>query len=856
MVFKKLIFVFHFTYKIGPMNSYIGSYRKIFTITTTVLLLFDQLVFAQSTNNEAASQARKTFSVVRTSEAPKIDGYGDDTAWLNAQPVTDFIMYSPFNGNEPNFKTEVKVLYDDNALFICAKMYDPNPDSIFVELGKRDADNSLNADYFKVQISSFNDGINGEVFKVSASNVQSDSKERDNSGSFDNEDGEWDAVWDSKTRVTDSGWICEMKIPFSALRFSTKKDQVWGINFWREVRRRREQSTWNYVNRKRGSSINHLGQMTGLNDVEPPLRLSLTPYLSGYVEKASDDNSYATTYNGGMDLKVGLNESFTLDATLVPDFGQVQSDDYILNLTPYETQYNENRSFFTEGTELFSRGNIFYSRRIGGSPHLAGSVSDMTGTNEIVTENPSEVSLINATKISGRSQKGLGVGLFNGITNTTYVHLRDTVTGDERRVITEPLTNYNMVVFDQSLKNNSFVSLANTNVLRAAEKDANFYTADVTSLQSLLQTKSKLYSISGTASLSQKYFNDRDTDIGKSYNVSAGKTGGTFRAEYAMSLISDNYDPNDMGYLSKNNEMEQNITFSYNTFEPFGSFMNTKSWISYENERLYQPSAFTEESLSVGTFVLLMNYWSLRIEAEYLPRGENDYFEPRTSDFSRYYHRPRALGVGAGFDTDMSKRLYFNGSMAFINKWADFSQHDIEVAAMPVFKFTNHFSLYYEFYFSHEKNDIGYVETYADNNIVFGKRDVRTFENTISGSYAFTSLSSLTLRCRHYWSRADYDGTYYLLNDNGSLNNSAYSGTNDVNTNFLNIDMVYSWRFAPGSELSVVWKNAIAGYSSEIINNAFENFDDMLELTNMNSISLKILYYLDYQNLKRALSRK
>lgn len=838
------------------MVSLIGVYRKICQSVLFLLFISGQVLSGQNLEGGVVSFERKTFTVVRTSLVPKIDGYADDAVWAEAQPVTDFIMYTPFSGVKSKFNTEVRVVYNDNALFVCAQMFDPNPDSIFTELGKRDAEN-LNADFFSVQISSFDDGINGETFKVSASNVQSDSKERGESEDFHEQGGEWDAVWESKTRVTDEGWICEMKIPFSALRFSTKSNQVWGINFWREVRRVREVSSWNYVDKSTGTKINHLGQMMGMSDVEPPLRLSLVPYLSGYIEKVSDEKRYGTTYNGGLDLKVGLNESFTLDATLIPDFGQVQSDDHILNLTPYETQYNENRSFFTEGTELFSRGNIFYSRRVGGSPHLSESVYGNKEESEIIVENPSEITLINAAKISGRSQRGLGIGVFNGLTNPMYAHLRDTVTGEKRTINTEPLTNYNMFVLDQSLKNNSYISLANTNVWRAAKKDENFYTANVTSMQALLQTKSRLYSISGITSLSQKYYKDINTDIGKSYSFSAGKTGGAFRVEYEMDLITDNYDPNDMGYLDKNNEFEQEVEISYNTFEPKGHFMSTRVWLGYENSRLYSPSTFVGEAIEAGFFVVFMNYWSLNYQVSFIPRGENDYFEPRTTDFSKFYHSPEKLSMSLSYDTDMSKSLYLNGHFSYNKKQSDLSQYSYCFYLAPIIKISDRLSMSLSYHQSYQNNDIGFVDkTVIDSDVVFGKRDIRTSESTISGSYSFSSLSGLTLRYRHYWSRAAYDGNYFLLNDDGSLSDTAYPGTQDKNTNYMNIDMVYSWRFAPGSELSVVWKNSIEGNASEIDNNVFRNFNDMLDFPQTNSISLKILYYLDYQNIRRVLSSK
>ncbi|MCI0522330.1 MAG: carbohydrate binding family 9 domain-containing protein, partial [Bacteroidales bacterium] len=441
----------------------------------------------------------RKVNAVRSDQRIKADGMLDEEAWQLANVAGDFIMYNPYNGVASKYKTEVRVLYDDEALYIGAMMYDDSPDSIFTELGARD-DANINSDNFYVEISPFNDGLNGEVFKVTASGVQIDNK-LSTGESWEREDT-WDAVWESRTAILEDGWSAEIRIPYSALRFSKAAAQMWGINFWREVRRDRETSSWSFVTKEFGSTITHMGELEGLRDITPPLRLSLVPYVSGYIEKWSDETGVSTSYNGGLDLKLGLSESFTLDATLIPDFGQVQSDDHILNLTPYEVKYNENRPFFMEGTELFKRGNIFYSRRIGGVPHLYGDIDDQLIENEYVSENPAEVGLINATKISGRTSNGLGIGFFNAVTNNTYAEVKDTITGETRKILTEPLTNYNMIVFDQNLRNNSYVSLANTNVIRNAEKDENFYTANVSSFETLIKSKDQLFSVAATANLS------------------------------------------------------------------------------------------------------------------------------------------------------------------------------------------------------------------------------------------------------------------------------------------------------------------------------------------------------------------
>lgn len=789
----------------------------------------------------------KKMGAAKVDEAPRIDGFLDDEIWQRSELASDFIQYSPVNGEKSKYRTEVRVLYDNDALYIGAMMYDPNPDSIFTELGPRDSDNELNADRFSIDISPYNDGINGAQFKVSASGVQTDRPPR--SGGDHREGDTWDAVWESKTRITEEGWIVEMRIPYSALRFSRENEQTWGINFWREVRRTRELSSWNYVDREIGSSFNHLGELTGIRDIEPPLRLSVNPYLSAYLERY-DSEKPKTSFNGGLDLKYGINESFTLDATLVPDFGQIRSDDQVLNLSPYEVKYNENRPFFMEGTELFNKGGIFYSRRIGSRPQDFYNVYDRTAENEEIRYNPSEAALINATKLSGRTRGGLGIGVFNAMTRAMYAIVKDTITGNTREDMTGPFTNYSMLVIDQSLRNNSYISLVNTNVWRNAEKDEIFYTANVTGTDFRFQNSNRQYSISGQAAISQKYFSNNDSEFGHMFEIRAGKTGGQFRVQYNLEGSTGTYDPNDMGYLRRNNELTNQVDVSYNIYQPFWRILTQRTSLQYNYSMLFKPNVFTGSAIELSTNTTFRNYVSFMLRGEYKPLGEDDYYEPRIDGW--FYHRPEEANIMTWFSTNYNKRVSANIRINYTNIWSDFENFEYSVSMGPNFKFSDRFSLGYNFQLSRRVNDIGYASSDDElDEVYFGRRNNSTVENRIESSFIFNSESYLSLRLRHYWSRADYLDDYFILKPDGSLESIAYSDNHDYNYNAFNIDMVYTWRFAPGSELSLVWKHSIYSDSETIYYDFRENLKGMFESDKMNSISLKILYYLDYQNLRR-----
>lgn len=792
---------------------------------------------------------QKSITAFKIETPPFIDGKLDDQQWMDADIADNFIQYSPYNGSPSKYRTEVRVVYDNTAIYVGAMLYDPNPDSIYKELGERDSDYNLNADQFTIDICPYNDGINGATFKVSVSGVQSDRPPR--SGSDGNYMGDtWDAVWESKTSIVENGWIAEIKIPYSALRFPKEEVQTWGINFWREVRRNREQSSWNYVDRQIGSSFNHLGEMTQIKDIQPPLRLSLTPYVSGYVEQNHGESGVGFSYNGGLDLKYGINESFTLDATLVPDFGQVQSDDQVLNLSPYEVRYNEKRPFFMEGTELFNKGNIFYSRRIGSRPRAYYDAYDNLNDTEHVLFNPVESSLINATKVSGRTKSGLGIGVFNAMTSSMYATVEDTESGESRKVMTDPFTNYNMIVLDQSLKNHSYISLMNTNVWRNAENDENFYNANVTGTEFNIQDKTRHYSVSGQAALSQKYYKDADNDFGHSFQLQGGKTGGAFRAEYEIEASSDTYDHNDMGYMRRNNEFQNQLSVSYNIYQPFGKILNARNSLSYRHMMLYRPRVFTGSELNLNSNVTFVNHMTVFLRAEYKPEGEDDYYEPRVE--GRYYHRGKELGTSAWISSDRSKKVSANIRFSYNKIWSPYDQYQYSFSISPTFKISDRFSFDYEIEVRNRMNDIGYVDDDEEQELIyFGLRNNKTIENKFQSGFIFSANSYLSLRLRHYWSRADYMDQYYTLNDDGSLSEADHEENYDYNYNAWNIDVKYTWRFAPGSEMSVVWKNSIYSGSDQIFYDFSDNIRHMFDTGMSNSLSLKILYYLDWTYLQK-----
>ncbi|MGZ4048197.1 MAG: DUF5916 domain-containing protein, partial [Bacteroidia bacterium] len=728
-----------------------------------------------------------------------------------------------------------------------AMMYDDHADSILHELSPRD--NEANADLFGLILDTYNDDINGYGFFTTAAGVQIDARYSTNGQDFN-----WNAVWQSQVKINEKGWVAEYRIPYSALRFPKDSIQDWGVNFIRKVRRTREDDFWNEVNPEVSGFINQFGDLGGIADIQSPLRLSITPYIVGYAETHPSElgNGTEQTYslNGGMDIKYGINESFTLDMTLVPDFGQVQSDNKILNLSPFEVKYDENRPFFTEGTELFNKGGLFYSRRVGATPIDYDKPYDELNDGEKVKDNPTTTQLINATKLSGRTEGNLGVGVFNATTAATYATVIDTVTGAQRKIMTSPLTNYNVFVLDQALKNNSYISLINTNVTR----DGKAYDANVTGTAFKFADKKNKYDVDGTASVSQLYFSDSSKPVlGYAYNVYAGKISGKFQYYANANVKSDKYNPNDLGILFINNTIETNLHVSYNKYEPFWKINQYSLSGGVGYSRLFKPSFLWNFDVYGNAYVLFKSFLSTGGGFNFEPIKTYDHWEPRV--VGHYYVFPKDYLGNYWFSSDYRKRFALDGGITY-RYFEENNRYNIEFFIAPRFRVNNKLSFNYNFDRSFANDDIGFVHYDGSDVITFGRRNVLTITNTLNASYIFTNRMSLSLRVRHYWSKAEYK-EYYTLGDKGSLfEDSQYTGNSNVNFNAFNIDMVYSWQFLPGSEIDFVWKNAVYTQGDFIYQHFSDDIDKTFNSPQSNSFSIKVLYYLDYSMLKRRNKKK
>ena len=353
----------------------------------------------------SAAARREVGTAVRAVKAPVIDGREDDVVWKSAQPMSAFRQFDPGEDLEPAFRTEVRAAYDDHFLYVLVRAFDPHPDSITNLLSRRDVKTS--SDQIKIIIDAFRDGRTGVEMAVNPSGVK-----RDYSIYSDaTEDLSWDGVWDAGTTVDSLGWVAEFRVPFSQLRFSRKDEHEFGFGVWRDIARLNERDAWPVFRATNRTLISQLGVLRGIRGIAPARRLELLPYA---VTKSVPDVSVPiganhTELTGGLDIKAGLTPNITIDATINPDFGQVEADPAVLNLSAFEIRFDERRPFFQEGVGLYKCGGPcegpFYTRRIGRSPQLRASSAD-----------PAFTTILGAAKLTGRLDNGVAFGVVDAVT--------------------------------------------------------------------------------------------------------------------------------------------------------------------------------------------------------------------------------------------------------------------------------------------------------------------------------------------------------------------------------------------------------------------------------------------------------
>ncbi len=828
----------------------------------------------------------RSLAAVKGTGIPKIDGRLNDAAWAAAPAVTDFIQNYPAYGQPSTTKTVVKILYDNEAVYVGAYLYD-DPKLVRSQLTSRDGELRQDVDYFSVFFDTYHDQQNGFQFLVTSANVQSDARIGGNLelpfGDYG--DKTWDAVWQSKTSMQADGWVAELRIPYISLRFAKRDVQTWGLQFLRFTRRNNESAFWNAVDPNMAGFVNQFGRYEGLKNILPPLRLSFSPYLSGGVrnmpgltstpEGAKTVRTTEWLRNGGMDVKYGISESFTLDATLIPDFGQVVSDNVVNNLTPYEIRFNENRPFFTEGTELFNKAGLFYSRRIGDVPNDYSLINEIAGTGVNVRRNPGITQLYNAVKLSGRTKKKLGIGVFNAVTAPAKAIVETSRTGADSAIITEPLTNYNIVVLDQAFKGRSYLTFTNTSVVRnGALRDAN-----VAALNFAAYDKTNTYSVSGAANYSKtfgltpynflalpyRYISDIDTITvgGRRYAkpyagfctmLALGKVSGKVQYSAEANVESDAYDPNDLGYISAPNEATYTGNVSYNQFTPTKNFISYEYELELEHKHMYKPNAPVSTEISAAATWVFKNFWDVSIEAGAFPFWQNDYFELQTR--GRFLKKQPYLYAFISGSTDSRKRLFVGYNVGIADGGVFKDNTFIGLSGSVRYRFSNKFTLRLEAARNHDNLQVGYAyERDANDAPVLGFRDAKDVTTILSGIYNFTPRMNITLRARHYWNAVHYRSFHNVKSD-GYYTPHEFIPNSDQNVNIFNVDAFFTWDFRWGSRVIAGYKNSLGsdywfGLEGKNYARYGRNLLHTAKMPHGNELTLRVIYFLDYNTLRR-----
>ncbi|WP_052329275.1 DUF5916 domain-containing protein [Nonlabens dokdonensis] len=805
-----------------------------------IVLLFVFLAFAKAESQELQDSLqiqRKVYKAKRVTTAPKIDGKPFEKFWDQIPAGGDFVMIEPTNGQKERetHQTKFKIAYDDNALYLAAYLYDDDPESIARQFSQRDQV-FTQADVFGFYINNYNNQINQTRFFATSANALGDAIVEGNRQDFS-----YNVVFRSETSINDAGWFVEMKIPYRTLRFPEVEVQDWSFQIFRRITSLNEEYSYNYIDITQGINTQYDALMTGVSNIDPPLRLNLYPYAT--VINDNFDGNSTTQYNAGMDIKYGINDAFTLDASLIPDFGQVAFDQVELNLGPFEQLFGENRAFFNEGTDLFNKGGLFFSRRIGQTPSGFSNVELFD--DEDIIDNPSNAQLLNAVKVTGRTANRLGIGFLNAITDKTEATIQNTVTGERRTQVTEAFTNYNMFVLDQQFSKNSSIAISNASTLR----NGSFTDANVTAIVLDHNDKNAANNYRGEIRMSNR-FTPTGTNTGYSSEVQWRRTIGKWRPRLAHFYRDKNWNPNDLGRNFQTNTQTFAADLSYNQFTPVGIFNRFDVDFRVRHRRQIDPDLHTNTEYTLNPFFFTRERLAFGADFNFFSRNLNQFESRKEGQVVRY---ESGYFTGGFVSTDYRKKFAFDYRMGRFKRFDD-AEESYDFRFSPRYRFSDKFLLIYALSWSKNNNRISYVTTADNDEPIVSRRDTHTVENSISGTFNFNNREALSLSFRNFWSRARFSREFNELALDGTLLPSDYELTDDfdpdANFNVWNLDLSYRWRFAPGSEASLLYRNSIFNFDNQGEIGFEDSLDELFTQPVRHNISLRVTYFLDFNDAK------
>lgn len=856
----------------------------------TKILILSSLMFLCVSFSYSQTIDKKRYQATRITNAPVINGILDDDSWSLGEWVDDFTQHEPYNGAPESQRTEFKILFDDDNLYVAIKAFDTSPDSIVNRLTRRD---EADGDLAGIILDSFHDQRTGFLFGVSSSGVKYDQMFT-NDGQ--NEDSTWDPNWWVKTSINSEGWVAEMKIPFSQVRFDNKSGGIWGLEMARVLYRKNETDFWQHIPKDAPGLVHLFGELSGLDQIKPRKIFDVTPYGVAKAETfekeagnpfLKDGKKFGA--NAGVDAKIGITNNMTMDLTINPDFGQVEADPSEVNLSAYETFFSEKRPFFIEGNNItnFNIGlgdgdvgndNLFYSRRIGRRPQGDPDLKDGW-----YAKVPTFTNILGAAKLTGKTKNGLSLGFVEAVTAEEKAVI-DTIGGRMTETV-EPLTNYFVGRVQRDFKEgNTIIGGIFTSTNRALDNNlADFmhksaYTGGVDFTQyfkekkwmfnlntAFSQVNGTKTAITGTQKSSARYYQRPDNNyteldtnrtslVGSGGRMQISKLDGHLNLLGCVIWKTPGFETNDLGFIRQSDQMLSVLWAGYNVWDPKGIYRSF-----HINGDFYFINNFggdiTGRGFEWNGNINLKNYWNVWSGGSF--NGSSI-----STDMLRGGPRmkmPGSTNARLGVSTDGRKKLVFE-AFGNLSVGKEQNSRNTYTEVGMTYKPTNYLFFTVSPGYSKSFTELQYV-TRLDYNgkdkYIFASID----RKTISASIRINLNLSPDLTLQYWGQPFVASGKYYdykfILNpmaenfkerfwtyspgqispedDHYNIDENINGKTdysfdkNDFNVQEFLSNLVIRWEYNPGSSIYLVWSQT-RSYSNE--SGRMKYFSDLGDLFN------------------------
>jgi hypothetical protein len=788
----------------------------------------------------------KNIVATRTSVPPRSDGRLDDPAWASAVPVMGFTQFDPEEGAPPTEETSVRILYDDDAIYVGVLCRDTDPSGIISQLTRRDR--STQSDRFSVIIDSYHDHSTAFLFSGSVSGVQSDGLLSQDGLVYDLQ---WDAVWKFDAALVPEGWSAEFTIPYSALRFAEQDGEyVWGINFRRYIGRKKETDEWVMLRRADTppgtiSSVSAMGHLSGMTKIVPPLHLEIMPYEVSRAKYLSQTPPFPLQRElgatGGVDIKYGLTRNMTLDMAINPDFGQVEVDQAVLNLSVFETFYPEKRPFFLEGSQIFSFGNVFdneqlrlfYSRRIGKSPVPPGP---SPGT--FYVEHPQTTTILGAGKLTGKTSDGLSIGVMSALTRKEEGVEEDLYGVRSAPILFEPQASYNILRLQKDLSDNATVGMMATGAFRdrnapvmSGGVDWNTRFGEGTYAFDGYLAGSRVNGPAGGA----------DRLSGSAGRFGLGKLADTHLLWFTFyDYATRDFSINDLGFFNQANEHGGLSQLMYKQ-EEAAAPIRRYSLSLLTTYRWNWDGAPTTKQVEFEPAWEFRNFWYGKLNFVHAFAAYDD----ANRGIIGLYRRPEANRFTAMLQTDPRSPIVVTSTSGYTTASGGMSALFTTLSCTA--RLNSWVELVPSLTYASTQKEVAWPLYYytSDGRNLFGTRDVDQYDLSLRGTVTFTRTISLQFFTQVFLAKGRY-GDFAALAASDRMVPYAYDrslGNPDFNEKVLNANLVFRWEYLPGSTAYLVWTQARYGDNGLYDRTLSDNIADAFKLPMDNVLLAKISYW-------------